>query len=206
MRENRDTYVFIDVSNIRAACLKTLKFKIDFRNFIQYLKRKYPNLKEVRYYEGIASNDKKKEAEFSKLAKIGYTICGLSRKAYLKPGKYKNVKCKNCGFEQKVLVSKSVVKLKSNIDVFLANDFLEVAHFANQPVLLILVSCDGDYAEMIKGAINKNELITALVLATPFVRNILNNAMSVRLTRLVGELPRFNITDIASIQKYIEQK
>lgn len=49
-----DTYVFIDTSNIRASCLKTLSFKIDFKNLFQYFQKKYHNLQEVYYYEGIA--------------------------------------------------------------------------------------------------------------------------------------------------------
>lgn len=201
-----DTYVYIDVSNIRAACLKTLKFKLDFQKLIKYLKNKYSNLQEVRYYEGIADGDMKKEAEFKKLSRAGYTVCGLARKAYKNPAQYKNVKCRKCGNEWRVQVLRRSAKLKSNVDVYLANDFLETAHFTKKPVLLVLMSCDGDYAEMIKGAINANEMVTIQVLATPFVKKLSHNVMSARLTGLFNAIPRFDIANINNIRDYIEQK
>jgi len=52
------TYVFIDASNIRSACLKSCNFHIDFIKLIKYLKGKYSKLQDVRYYEGIARGDK----------------------------------------------------------------------------------------------------------------------------------------------------
>lgn len=47
-----DTYVFVDVSNIRAVCVRTLGFNIDFYKFLDYLRRKYPRLKNVYYLRG----------------------------------------------------------------------------------------------------------------------------------------------------------
>lgn len=55
----RKTFVFIDVSNIRYACRRSCGFDLDFIKYYHYLQNKYPNLQEVRYYEGIASDDKK---------------------------------------------------------------------------------------------------------------------------------------------------
>lgn len=82
------------------------------------------------------------------------------------------------------------------------------------PVHIVLVACDGDYAEMIKKAlsVNKNLLIT--VIATPVVplvrlpngrtKNI--NTCSTRLQTLRREDPRFHLTDIRDIQGYIQEQ
>lgn len=40
--KNQDTYIYIDVSNIRSACLKTLGFMVDFAKLFDYFKEKYP--------------------------------------------------------------------------------------------------------------------------------------------------------------------
>lgn len=201
-----DTYVFIDASNIRAACLKTLKFKLDFLKQTVYLQNKYQNLQEVRYYEGIADNDTKKFDEFRMLERAKYTVCSLARKVYVSPAQYKKIKCRQCGYEWRTQTLRRSIKLKSNVDVYLANDFLEIAHFAKKPTLIVLMSCDGDYAEMIKGAISSNEMVSVQVLATPFVKPLTDNAMSARLTQLFNTIPRFDIANLNNIRDYVEQK
>lgn len=45
------------MSDIWAVRLKTLGFKVDFGRLLEYLKQKYRRLKEVRYYEEIATGD-----------------------------------------------------------------------------------------------------------------------------------------------------
>ncbi len=60
LSEDVDTYVYVDVSNIRASCLKTLNFKIDFEKVYIYLAGKYKKLRSVYYYEGIAADDAEK--------------------------------------------------------------------------------------------------------------------------------------------------
>lgn len=77
-----DVYVFVDVSNIRMACQKTLGFHLDFVRLMEYFRERRPNLKDVRYYEGIAKGDEKKQKMFQFLEKRGYVICPLVRKSY----------------------------------------------------------------------------------------------------------------------------
>lgn len=176
-----DTYIFIDTSNIRTSCFKTLGLRIDFGRMLEYFKKKYPNLKDVRYYEGISNDDEYKKKSFKRLEKAGYTICSLERKSYIDPAVYKKVKCKKCGHVQREKVLGRSVKMKSNVDVYLATDLLEIAYLAQKPTHIVLASCDGDYAEMIKNAITKNENVLISVLATPPVRQISRNTLSVRL-------------------------
>ena len=192
-RKNRlhelDTYVFIDVSNIRWACLKTLGRWLDFVELINYFKRKYLNLKEVRYYEGIAQGDTKKQRTFNFLARKGYTICPLERKSYYSvETKEHDVECPNCHYKWVAeFVDKNKV-MKSNVDVYLATELLTVAHTATQPVHIVLVSCDGDYAEMIKNALNNPNVIIS-VLATPRVHNFTKNTLSTRLQQIFADYP-----------------
>lgn len=127
-----DTYVFIDASNIRATCLKTLGLKIDFEKLVDYFRRKYPKLKEVRYYEGIAKGDTDKERIFERLEEVGYKVCALSRKAYLSPAVYKNVECRKCGNVWKTQLMKKTKTMKSNVDVYLATELLDKAYSARR--------------------------------------------------------------------------
>lgn len=199
-----DTYIYVDTSNIRSACIKTLGFKIDFDRMIEYFKKKYPRLKEVRYYEGISNGDMDKEKAFKRLEKAGYTICSLSRKAYENPAVYKSVRCRKCGNTWKTQLQKKSLSLKSNVDVYLSTEFLEQAYFASRPTHLILVSCDGDYAEMVKAALRKNKNVLVTVLGTPVVKDR-TNTFSVRLQRLNGKIPQFTTNNIQTIRNLIEE-
>ncbi len=209
-----DTYVFIDVSNIRAACVRTLGFNIDFYKFLDYLRRKYPNLKNVYYYEGIARNDSEKQAEFDKLRDTGYDVRSLERKAYTEPPVYREVKCRSCKTKRRVQVLKRTTKLKSNVDVYLATDLLKLAYLITRPVRILLAACDGDYAEMIKSALETNSNVRIEVLATPVVPRILKadgtyedkNTCSTRLQKLRRKLQNFAMLDIGTIQDLIKQK
>ena len=148
--KNAKTYVYIDVSNIRYACSWSLGFKLDFVKLYAYLKKKYPGLQEVRYYEGIARNDKKRKKHFEFLQnQVGYTICSLERKSYVSPAKYGSFRCKECGFLNKVKILSKIVKMKSNVDVYLATDMVAQAATIKCPIHIILLACDGDYAEAI---------------------------------------------------------
>lgn len=77
-----DTYVFVDASNIRAACLKTLDFKIDFCKLLGYFQKKYPNLKAAYYYEGKSKDDTEKQVEFDSLTAAGYGVRFLEKSLY----------------------------------------------------------------------------------------------------------------------------
>lgn len=201
-----DTYVFIDASNIRSCCLKTLGWRPDFIKLKEYFADKYAKLKEVRYYEGIANGDLDKRSEFKKFRKAGYTVCPLERKEYTDEIELKGkIICKRCEARQCTKLTKKVKKLKSNVDVYLATELLRVAFSSKRPVHIILVSCDGDYAEMIKTALDENERVYISVIATPVVRSA-RNTCSTRLQKIRGYSDRFHLTDIRDIEKYIKQQ
>lgn len=199
-----DTYVFIDASNIRAACVRTLGFNVDFPKLLEYFRGKYPKLKTVCYYEGIASGDTDKQEDFDKLRSIGYKVKTLERKTYVEPPIYREVVCKKCKTKHRVQVLKKTTKMKSNVDVYLATDLLRLAYLTRRKTHIVLVSCDGDYAEMIKSALNTNSKIAISVLGTPVVKNG-KNTFSMRLQELRGKIPNFHIRNIQNIQPLIEK-
>lgn len=187
---DHDTYVYIDVSNIRLACQKTLGFRIDFVRLLEYFRQKYPNLKEARYYEGIARSDEEKQKMFQYLARKGYTVCSLKRKSYNSVNAdERDVTCPECAHMWTETFTKERKTLKSNVDVYLASDMIVRASIAEQPTRIILVSCDGDYAEAIRNAVNLNSNISVAVLATPLVRKMVRNTLSTRLRDLAADIP-----------------
>lgn len=200
------TYIYIDVSNIRHACLWSCGFNLDFVKLYEYLKDKYSDVQEIRYYEGVSSRDRKKLRHFRFLSeKIGYRVCSLSRKGYVAPAKYETFECENCKFPNKVKVLSESVKLKSNVDVYLTSDMLECAAMAEEPINIIVLSCDGDYAEAIKAALRLSPESCVTVLATPMTE--VNNCLSIRLKHLSRELKRENykLVNINNIKDYITQ-
>lgn len=176
---HRKTFVFIDASNIRYACRNSSGFEIDFSKYIAYLKRKYKNLVEVRYYEGISNNDAKKKKYFEWLKNEGYIICSLERKAYVGKAKFKIYSCCNCETKNSVQILSDNVKLKSNVDVYLASNMIKCAIKNSGSIHIVLVSCDGDYAEAIKDIIEINPESFVTIVATPRCRK--NNCLSSRL-------------------------
>lgn len=200
------TYIYIDVSNIRHACFWSCGFHLDFVKLYNYLKEKYQNVQEIRYYEGISAGDERKMKHFRFLSeKVGYKICSLSRKGYIEPAKYKTFRCENCKSSNKVKILPENVKLKSNVDVYLTSDMLERMATAKNPVNIIILSCDGDYAEAIKVALRLSPNSCVSVLATPMTKT--NNCLSVRLKQLSRELKRENykLVNINNIKDYISQ-
>lgn len=207
---NLDTYVFIDVSNIRWACLKTLNLWLEFAELADYFRRKYPNLKDLRYYEGIALGDTKKQKTFAYLARKGYTICPLERKSYNSTESEKReIKCPRCGNEWPAEFRKVHRTMKSNVDVYLASELLGIAYAAAHPLHIIIVACDGDYAEMIKCAL-RNPNVTISVLATPSVRDWTKNTLSTRLKRIFVDYPpqtkRYQLQGIDSLDCFTKNK
>ena len=93
--------------------------------------------------------------------------------------------------------------MKSNVDVFLTAEMLEIAYKIKGPTHIIIFTCDGDYAEAIKIAAKlKNIKIT--VVGTPFVNVLENNALSVRLRELRKELPnQYHLNNIQDIKDSI---
>lgn len=184
---SRRTHVFVDVSNIRYACRCSCNFDLDFKKLYQYFQGRYLNLQEVRYYEGIASGDEKKQRYFQRLEKAGYTICSLERKSYTNEAKYADFECSECGTNNTVQVLPETTKLKSNVDVYMAIDMMKCAIQAKEPIHIILVSCDGDFAEAIHGILAVNPGVFITIMATPMTKT--NNCLSVRLKNLRSELP-----------------
>ena len=178
------TYVYIDTSNIRNACLRSCKFVLDFKKLYRYLDGRYPNLREIRYYEGISYGDNKKQEYFTNLRKTGYKICALRRKKYIEPAIHDQFICKRCGAPNTVQILPQQIKLKSNVDVYLASDMLERAVRTRSPIHLILFSCDGDYAEAIKAALRINPKAFITIVATPKTRK--NNCLSSRLQQFAS--------------------
>ena len=201
------TYIYIDVSNIRYACRWSSGFDINFDRLYEYLKKKYPNAREIRYYEGISPNDKKKRKYFEFLAKkVGYIVCPLWRKSYAMPARYETFTCNKCGAKNTVKVLNEIKKLKSNVDVYLASDMLECMAKTREPLHIIIISCDGDFAEAIKSVIRISPKSQVTVIATPIKKK--NNCLSIRLRQLTQELGRdnFRLVNIEGIKKYISYK
>ena len=201
------TYIYIDVSNIRYACLWSCGFNLDFIKLYYYLKEKYPNVQEIRYYEGVSDRDEKKMRHFCFLSdKIGYKVCSLSRKGYVEPAKYEVFECESCKVLNRVKVFSENIKFKSNIDVYLASDMLERVAGAHEPINIVILSCDGDYAEAIKAALRLSPDSCVTVLATPMTK--VNNCLSVRLKQLSRELGRENykLANINNIRDYVSQR
>ena len=184
------TFVYIDVSNIRCACRWSCGFEIDFVKLYRYFKRKYPNVQDIRYYEGISPKGEKRKRDFGFLEKVDYTVCPLWRKSYIAPAKYEFFNCNRCGKPNRVKVLPRVTKMKSNVDVYLTADMLVQVAQANEPVHVVILSCDGDYVEAIKGALQLSLESQITVIATPETRE--NNYLSARLKNLAGELNRKN--------------
>ena len=200
-----DTHVFIDVSNIRYACLRSCGIHLNFPKLIKYFKGKYKHLVSVKYFEGISDNDQTREKQFKNYARLGYEIHSLSRKAYIDPAIYKEFICKKCKTSNRVKVLEKSKKLKSNVDVYIATELLEVSHLATKPTHIILMSCDGDYAEMIRSAV-KNRNVHLTVIATPPTKKY--NALSSRLKQLRNEIPveQYRLDDITHIRDKIQTK
>ena len=194
-------YVYIDTSNIKNA-LKTFNIDIDFTKLYTYFKEKYPYLVSVKYFEGIDKDDIPKKESLNKMEEVGYMVKSLERKIYLKPAKYKNIRCINCGKQNKVQILRETKKFKSNIDVYLCSELMGDLLSKRKKSHAIILSCDGDYAEMIKNVLDINKNIYISVLATPFVKN--NNYLSVRLKEL-RNLDRYQLVNILSIEDKIKR-
>lgn len=75
---------------------------------------------------------------------------------------------------------------------------------ATEPLHIILVSCDGDFAETIHGVVDVNPDAFITILATPMMKR--NNCLSVRLKNLRKELPdNMTIMNIENLKEQISQ-
>ncbi|MEI7579502.1 MAG: NYN domain-containing protein [bacterium] len=197
-----DTYVYIDSSNIRNA-LKMSNRRMDWKMLFDYLSSTYKNLLSTKYFEGIDKNDNVKLNEFKVIETYGYELKTLGRKAYINSAKYKTFKCINCKEKNTVEILKESKTLKSNIDVYLCSELMgELINISKESHAIIL-TCDGDYAEMIRNLLKKNKNIHISVFATPFSKT--NNYLSVRLKEL-ERIDRYYLVNIMNIKDRISTK
>lgn len=88
--------------------------------------------------------------------------------------------------------------------MFLASEVLELAYESTGPLHIIIISCDGDYAEAIRIAA-KNPQISITVIATPTTSIRTNNSLSIRLKDLRRELPgQYHLNNIEAIRDSIK--
>lgn len=72
-----------------------------------------------------------------------------------------------------------------------------------KPFHIIIFSCDGDYAEMIKKILEKNKNAHVSVFATPFTKN--NNYLSIRLKEL-ERIDRYHLANIMNVKDRIKKR
>ena len=133
-------------------------------------------------------------------------MCSLSRQAYTKRTLDKYiVECPNCGYKWARQLSGGNKVLKSNVDVYLASEFMLVASRAKDPIHLVLFSCDGDYAEMIRCAIENNRGLHISVVATPYLGQSPLNMLSSKLMKLRKEIVRYSLQNIGDFIDEIRQ-
>ncbi len=200
--KNLNTYVYIDSSNISNA-LKVFKIELDFFKLFNYFKKTYPKLKTIKYFEGVDREDYKKQKDFAQLQQLGYEIKTLQRKTYLYPAKYKAFKCTHCKAKNNVRILRKKKILKSNIDVYLCSELMSDLLNVRTETHAIILSCDGDFADMIAKVLNRNRRIYISVFATPFRRK--NNYLSIRLKKL-EKISRYYLINILNIKDYIKKK
>ena len=197
-----DTYIYIDSSNIRNA-LRVSDIKINWMKLYDYFINTYKNIKHINYFEGIDKSDISKLKEFKQLEKKGYVLKTLERKTYSNSAKYKTFKCAHCKEKNSVEILKESKALKSNIDVYLCSELMGDLFDATKETHAIILTCDGDYAEMIKNILEKNQNIRISVFATPFTKH--NNYLSIRLKEL-ERMAGYYLVNILNIKDRIGEK
>ena len=200
------TYIYVDASNIKNACSRSSHFELDFQKMIQYFRDKYPNLVVIKYFEWIAKGDIEALSRIDELKNIWYSVYLLERKSYHHPAVMKDFTCTKCSNTEKIEAVKEKVDLKSNIDVFLASEFMYDSSSCPNECHLILVSCDWDYAEMIKKVFYHYPKIKISVIATPKKKaGEWMNYLSTRFKAL-KLYDNFTLVNIESIRDYLTKK
>ena len=139
---NKKASVFIDASNVYYSQNK-LKWRIDFKKFLDYLKQE-TDLQEIYYYTARDLSFEKQTKFISFLEKIGY-----------------KVRSKNIKFIKNKSENKSGF-YKGNLDVELTIDILETKNKYNT---IILVSGDSDFEPLLR-LMKKKYKKRCLVMAT----------------------------------------
>ena len=196
------TYVYIDGSNIRNA-LRKAHFDVDFIKLYEYIKQKYNYLEAVKYFEGVDIEDKEKKALFDEYTKAGMIIRSLERKSYTSKEKYTYIACEHCQKKNKVVLREEKTTLKSNIDVFLSTEIFADLIINREPLHVVIVSCDGDFAEVIKKVLELYPKTFVTVVATPFRKY--GNYLSTRLHELKDK-ERYSLMNILTAKDKIGTK
>lgn len=139
---NKKVSVFIDASNVYHS-YKRLKWKIDFKKFLDYLKQE-TNLQEIYYYTARDLSFEKQTKFISFLEKIGYKVRSKNIKFIKNKAENKN------GF------------YKGNLDVELTIDILETKEKYDT---MILISGDSDFEPLLR-LMKKKYKKRCLVIAT----------------------------------------
>ena len=141
--------VFIDASNVYYSQNK-LKWRIDFRKFLDYLKKE-TDLREIYYYTARDLSFEKQTKFISFLEKIGYKVRSKNIKFIRNKNKEQNNSNNNKdGFH------------KGNLDVELTMDILETKDNYDT---LILISGDSDFEPLLR-LMKKKYKKKCLVIAT----------------------------------------
>ena len=138
--------VFIDASNVYHS-YKRLGWKIDFRKFLDYLKRE-TDLQEIYYYTARDLSFEKQTKFINFLKSIGYNV----RSKNIKFIKSNNIKENQNGF------------YKGNLDVEITIDILETK---DKYDTLVLVSGDSDFEPLLR-LMKKKYKKKCLVAATKY--------------------------------------
>jgi uncharacterized LabA/DUF88 family protein len=153
------TLVIIDWANVYGWFNK-LKWEVDEKKLYKYLKT-YKQIKDIRFYFGVESGNKKSEEFQKKIKKIGYTLITkevkwvpvtIDKEYFRKP--IKDL-FNEYGFDDKFFKdffnrlkkSKSLKRRKCDFDIEITRDvFINMNKFSG----LILFSGDGDYKALVE--------------------------------------------------------
>ena len=140
------TSIFIDASNVYYS-QKKIKWQIDFKKFLDYLKQEI-DLQEIYYYTARDLSFEKQTKFINFLESIGYAV----RSKNIKFIKNNNTKENQKGF------------YKGNLDVEITIDILETK---NKYDTIILVSGDSDFEPLLR-LMKKKYKKKCLVIATKY--------------------------------------
>ena len=166
--------VIIDWANVHG-WFEKLKWEVDEKKLYKYLKT-YKQIKDIRFYFGIESGNKKSEEFQKKIERMGYTLITKEvkwvpvtiDKEYFR--KSMNNLFKEYGFDnkffseffKKLKKDKNLKRRKCDFDVEITRDvFINIDNFQS----LILFSGDGDYKALVEYLLNHQKQV---IIVHPF--------------------------------------
>jgi uncharacterized LabA/DUF88 family protein len=156
-------YVFIDVENIFYS-QRNLGWKISYEKLMKYFKKECNQIK-IFAYSGLDENNTKQKKFLDMLEINGYIV------------RTKSVKKINLGRDQ--------YKWKSNLDVELA---LEMVELSNKYDTVILMSGDGDFATPLDRVKQKGKKVIVMSTRGRIARELLERAKYIDLRKLKNEI------------------